>query len=47
MNELQGTLVWSILVTIGMERTRWMPEIMKPVEPIKKEVRMWLSKEGY
>lgn len=47
MNELQGTLAWSILVTIGIERTRWMPEIMKPVEPIKKQVRMWLNKEGY
>lgn len=47
INELQGILAWSSLVVIGMERTRWMLEIMKPVEPINKEVRMWLNKEGY
>ena len=47
MSELQGTLAWSSLVSIVMERTRWMLEIMKPVEPINKEVRMWLNKEGY
>ena len=48
MSELQGTLAWSSLVSIGMERMEewreWMLEIMKPVEPINKEVRMWLNR---